>query len=110
MTTRQELAAEGIDYYTELFKKQETSEGMCWFPRLVAGEMNLWLYRLPIEDEVGRVIASQLLELLKLPQSLSLRTNLHLLKATSSPITSCFLKNCFGDSVRKTQLAGSAES
>lgn len=46
------------------------------------------------------------LDLLKLPQSLSLQTNLHSLKAASSPITSCLLKNCSRDSIRKTQLGG----
>lgn len=39
MSTREELAREAIDFYTELFRERDTAEGLRWFPRLVLDEM-----------------------------------------------------------------------
>lgn len=55
MTTR---GIEGVDFYTNLFKARDTSDGSRWFPRLVTNKMNMWLCRLPLEEEVSRVVVS----------------------------------------------------
>lgn len=41
MTTREELAAEGIEFYIELFRERSTTDEPCWFPCLVTDDMNL---------------------------------------------------------------------
>lgn len=58
MTTREELAAEVIEFYSELFRERSMTDEHCWFPCLVTDDMNLWLYRLPPEEEVARNFSS----------------------------------------------------
>lgn len=58
MATRHQLIKEGISYYSNLFKLKETSIQHKWFPRVVSFDMNLWLARLPLEEEVNTIVFS----------------------------------------------------
>lgn len=62
MYTRENLAKEGIKFYSDLFKARDIGDGpMCFF-KLVTNGMNFWIERLPLEDEIYKVVSSQVLD------------------------------------------------
>lgn len=62
MTTRAELTIKSVEFYKDLFRAKETKDCFQWFPRLILDEINFWLRRHPLEEEVWKVVASLALD------------------------------------------------
>lgn len=57
LSTR-DLVKEGIDYYTKLFEAKNVTDSPMWFSSLITDEMNDWIARLPLEEEIHRMVCS----------------------------------------------------
>lgn len=56
-TMHEELIVEGVGFYEQLFRERETLEGDRWFARIISEDMNKRLYRMPLEEEVIKIVS-----------------------------------------------------
>lgn len=57
-TNKEKLLEEGLSYFAELFHHYDKESSPRWFPRIVSEEMNLWMIRMLLDEEVRRIVFS----------------------------------------------------